>query len=153
MNERDPNCSQVLFWLFACTGLWASPTSAAVPDPVAGELHTAECVAALEVSTVELASRVKAGHEDLKLLLADRLEFGAALIGDAYLRGDRDEARSQALLATALDAQKTLSAEALSSRQMACADEARQVLAESNFISRAVVSRLAKKRMNKLLGP
>jgi len=106
----------------------------------------------LEVSTEALAKQVKAGHEELRPVLASRLEFGAAFIGDSYLRGERDEAHSQALLASALEAQKALSASALSARQVSCAVEGQKMLADSNFVSRAVVSTLAKKRMSKLLG-
>ncbi len=127
------------------------PSIAAAPVPTARELHTSECVAALEVSTDELAKQVKAGHQELRPVLASRLEFGAAFIGDSYLRGERDEARSQALLSSALEAQKALSAAELSSRQDSCAGEGQKMLAESNVVSRAVVSTLAKKRMNKLL--
>ncbi len=127
------------------------PSTAASPVPNARELHTSECVAALEVSTDELAKQVKAGHQELRPVLASRLEFGAALIGDSYLRGERHEARSQALLASALEAQKALSASELFSRQDLCAGEGQTMLANSNVVSRAVVSTLAKKRMNKLL--
>lgn len=141
------------FCLVVSAGVLASPSSATAPVPTARELHTAQCVAALEVSTEELARQVKAGHEELRPVLVSRLEFGTALIGDAYLRGERDEARSQSLLAAAIEAQKTLSDEELSARQTSCAKEGRKVLAEGNVISRAVVSRLAKRRMKKLLGP
>lgn len=140
-----------LFCFSAVVCFLALPSMAAAPVPTARELHTSECVAALEVSTDELAKQVKAGHQELRPVLASRLEFGAAFIGDSYLRGERDEARSQALLASALEAQKTLSASELLSRQDLCAGEGRQLLSDSNVVSRAVVSNLAKKRMSKLL--
>ena len=128
------------------------PSTAASPVPTARELHSAACVASLEVSTDELAKQVKAGHQELRPVLASRLEFGAAFIGDSYLRGERDEARSQALLASALEAQKALSASELLFSLDLCAGEGQTMLANSNVVSRAVVSILAKKRMNKLLG-
>jgi hypothetical protein len=123
-----------------------------VSAPSKRELHSAECVAALEVSTDELARQVKAGRADLRPLLRQRLDAGAAFIGTAYLAGDRDEARAQALLAAALKAQSALPKAELAARQVRCAQEGAKLLADSNFVGRAVVSRLAKKRMKTLLG-
>jgi len=120
--------------------------------PSKRELHSAECVAALEISTDDLARQVKAGRADLRPLLRQRLDAGAAFIGTAYLSGDRDEARAQALLAAALKAQATLPKAELAALQARCAQEGAQLLADSNFVSRAVVSRLARKRMKTLLG-
>lgn len=119
--------------------------------PSKREVHTAACVAALEVNTDDLARQVKAGRKDLQALLLQRLKAGAAFIGTAYLTGDRDEARSQALLAAALKAQAALPKAELSARQLSCAQEGAKLLAASSFIERAVVSRLADKRMKKLL--
>ena len=120
--------------------------------PSKRELNTASCVAALEVSTDELAGQVKAGRKDLQPLLRQRLDAGAAFIGTAYLNGDRDEARAQALLAAALKAQAALPKAELAARQARCAQEGAKLLADSNFFGRAVVARLAKKRMKTLLG-
>ncbi len=122
------------------------------PVPSKSELYTAECVAALEISTDELARQVKAGRADLRPLLRQRLDAGAAFIGTAYLAGDRDEARAQALLAAALKAQAALPKAELAASQARCAQEGARLLAASNFIGRAVVSQLARKRMQKLLG-
>jgi hypothetical protein len=133
-------------------GLTAVGAAAASPVPSERELHTAQCVAALEVNTDELAMQVKAGRDGLRPLLVERLNAGTAFIGAAYLKGDRDEARSQALLQAALDAQRALSASELAARQASCAQEGTTLLARSNFIERAIVSRLAEKRLNKLLG-
>lgn len=152
IGRRQIRRSCASLWLFVSGGILALPSSAAAPAPAARELHTAECVAALETSTDELARQVKAGHAELKSELLSTLEFGAAFIGDAYIRGERDEARSQSLLASAIEAQKTLSSEELSSRQTLCAEEGRTMLADGNVVSRALVSRLAKKRMRRLLG-
>jgi hypothetical protein len=126
--------------------------AAATPVPSERELHTAECVAALEANTDALALQVKAGRDGLRPLLAERLKAGTAFIGAAYMKGERDEARSQALLQAALDAQSALSTTELATRQASCAQEGAKLLAGSNFIERAIVSRLAEKRMRKLLG-
>jgi hypothetical protein len=115
--------------------------------------HTAECVAALDVNTAELARQVKAGQEELRPLLLDRLKSGAAFIGAAYLRGERDEARAKALLKDALEAQKTLPEPALAARQLACAEEGGRMLAQASFLEREVVSLFAHRRLRKLLRP
>ena len=137
-----------LAWLLLPALAWAGSEVA----PSKRELHTAACVAALEISTDELASQVKAGRKDLQPLLRQRLDAGAAFIGTAYLNGDRDEARAQALLAAALKAQTALPKAELAARQARCTQEGAKLLADSNFVGRAVVARLAKKRMQKLLG-
>jgi hypothetical protein len=133
-------------------GLTAVCAAAATAVPSERELHTAQCVAALEVNTDELALQVKAGRDGLRPLLVERLNAGTAFIGAAYLKGERDEARSQALLQAALAAQSALSTSELATRQASCAREGAKLLAGSNFIERAVVVRLAERRMKKLLG-
>lgn len=116
------------------------------------ELHTAECVASLDVKANALARQVKAGKTELRPSLFATLDAGAAFIGHAYLQGDRDEARSQALLNVALEAQKTLSDADLAARQATCGEEGTRLLAETDLIGRAIVSRLVQRRMQKLLG-
>lgn len=135
----------VLLWLGALQ------TAVAATEPTEHELHTAQCVAALEASTEELASQVKAGRADLRPELLNRLKYGAAFIGDAYLQGERDEAHAQALLKAALEAQKALPAPELSARQSGCAEEGGKLLAKADFLGRALVSHLAQRRMKKLL--
>jgi hypothetical protein len=128
----------------------AQPSHAAPPSP--RDLHAAQCVAALEVLTESLATHVKAGNEGAKPVLLSRLESGTAFVGDVYLRGDSDEAQARKLAKDALEAQKKLSDAQLAERQSACADEGAKLLAASSGLERAVVKRLAKKRMGKLLG-
>jgi hypothetical protein len=123
----------------------------ATDDPSQHELLTARCVAALEVNTEDLAAQVKAGRADLRPVLLERLKYGAAFIGDSYLRGERDEARAKGLLETALAAQKNMPEPELTARQARCAEVGAQLLANADFISRAVVSQLANKRLKKLL--
>lgn len=139
-------------WLATALLLLAVSAAAEPLVPSERERHTTECVAALEVSTEELAAQVRAGKEELRPLLLDRLRYGAAFIGRAYMNGDRDEDRSKALLDAALAAQKELPEADLHTRQLACADEGKRLLASANVIERAVVSRLASRRMKKLLG-
>ena len=138
--------------IVAVLGHSAALTLAAESTPTSRELHTSECVAALDVSTDALAEQVKAGMAELRPLLRHRLDAGAAFIGAAYVKGDRDEKRSHALLRAAIDRQKSLSEVELASRQEACAVEGAQLLAKSDVLSRVVVSRIAEKRMRKLLG-
>jgi len=137
--------------VLAAYGLCALQATAATDGATQRELHTARCVAALEVNTEELAAQVKAGRADLQPMLLDRLKYGAAFIGDSYVRGERDEARAKGFLEAALAAQKALPKTELLARQSRCAQEGAQLLANADFISRAVVSHLANKRMKKLL--
>jgi hypothetical protein len=120
--------------------------------PSARDLHAAQCVAALDVNTQSLAADVKTGKESARPVLQSRLESGAAFVGDVYLRGESDEAQARKLASEALEAQKRLTDVQLIERQNACADEGAKLLASSNFLERAVVKRLASKRMNRLLG-
>jgi hypothetical protein len=124
---------------------------AATSPPNARELHAAQCVAALEVNTEALASQVKTGDESARPLLQSRLEAGAAFIGDTYLHDDQDEKRARALAEAQLEAQKSLSQEQLAARQSACAQEGAKLLANANGFERAIVLRLVRRRMAKLL--
>jgi hypothetical protein len=142
--------------LLAATAASAEPSpstgaSATTAPASASELHAAQCVAALEVSTESLAAQVKAGQDDARGPLQSRLEAGTAFVGDAYLKGTRDEARAKGLANKALEEQKSLSATELAARQEACADEGQKLMAASNGFERAIVRQLAKKRMAKLL--
>lgn len=116
------------------------------------ELHTVECVAALEVKADELARQVKAGRTELRPSLLATLDSGAAFIGSAYLQGDRDEARWQSRLRVAHEAQRALAQAEFAVRQTRCGEEGRRLLSEANFIGRAVVSRLVERRLQKVLG-
>jgi len=125
----------------------AAPAS----EPSPRDLHAAQCVAALEVNTRDLAQQVKSGKEVSRPVLLDRLVSGTAFVGDAYLHGSSDEQQARALANQALETQKSLSAPQLAARQAACADEGAKLFASSNGLQQAVVKRLAKKRMDKLL--
>ena len=139
-------------WLVAALWWPALCGAVGVSAPTQRELHSAECVAALEISTDELARQVKAGRADLQPLLRQRLDAGAAFIGSAYQDGDRDEARAQAMMAAALESQAALPKAELAASQARCAQEGAKLLAASNVIVRAVVARLAERRMKRLLG-
>ena len=114
-------------------------------------MNATMCVAALDLSTRELAEQVKGGREDLRPVLLTRLKSGAAFIGAAYLAGDRDEGRSRASLDAALEAQKSLPESALAARQNLCEGEGARLLAGASALERAVVSRVATRRMKRLL--
>ncbi|MFZ4480569.1 MAG: hypothetical protein ACOYNZ_11840 [Rhodoferax sp.] len=120
--------------------------------PTERELHNASCIAALSVKADDLARRIRAGQPELKPLLMVTLDAGAAFIGNAYLQGDRDEARSQAQLDAALQAQKALSDVDLALRQAGCAKEGERLLSEADLLGRAVISRFSQRRLQKLLG-
>ena len=137
--------------LLAAIALLPLGATAAPDGPTDHESHTARCVAALEANTEELAAQVRAGKADLQPLLLDRLKYGAAFIGDSYIRGERDEARAKGFLNAAREAQKALPRRELTARQTLCAQEGATLLADADIVSRAVVSRLAQKRMKKLL--
>lgn len=128
----------------------AQAGSATEPSP--RDLHAAQCVAALDVNTQDLARQVKSGKEAMRPLLLERLVSGTAFVGDTYLHGDSDEKQARALANQALEAQKSLPAPELAARQAVCADEGARLFASSNSLQQAVVKRLAKKRMDKLLG-
>ena len=135
--------------LLSISGLsLAAPAS----EPSPHDLHAAQCVAALEANTQDLAQQVKSGKEASRPVLLDRLVSGTAFVGDVYLHGNSDEKQARELANKALEAQKALPAHELAARQDACADEGAKLYASSNGLQQAVVKRLAKKRMDKLLG-
>jgi hypothetical protein len=126
--------------------------TATAAAPSARDQHAAQCVAALEVNTEDLARQVKSGQEASRPLLLERLVSGTAFVGDTYLHGSSDEKQARELANRALEAQKSLPAPELAARQAACADEGAKLFASSNGLEQAIVKRLAKKRMDKLLG-
>ncbi len=138
-----------LLALLGCAGLAAAADDRA---PSERELHAAHCVATLETHSEDLADKVRAGRADLQPLLLERLESGAAFVGDAYMRGERDEARSKALKNAAHETQQSWSEAERETRQSACAVEGARLLAKANVLGRAVVSKLARNRLKKLLG-
>ncbi len=135
-----------------CLPFVAFVPAAAAPEASARDSHAAQCVAALEVHTQELAKRVLAGNEASRAVLMARLVAAAAFVGDTYLHGDSDEQQARALTEQAREAQKKLPAPELATRTAACADEGTKLYAASNSVQQVIVKRLAKKRMQKLLG-
>ncbi len=133
--------------------LFATPMAIAGSDaPTERELRTSECVAALDARSEELARQVKTGQSESRALLVSTLEAGAAFIGQAYLQGDRDEARSQSQLAAAQQAQRKLSDSDLATRQASCLLEGTRLLSQTDAIGRFVISRLVQRRLQKLVG-
>lgn len=124
---------------------------AAHADPTPRDLHAARCVAALEVETEQLAQEVKSGKEASRQRLLERLLAGTAIVGDTYLHGNSNEQEARQLANQALEAQKSLSAGELAARQLTCAEEGSKLFESSNALQKAIVTRLAKKRMAKLL--
>ena len=101
------------------------------------------------------ATRKRVGPSRLVTIFAlssSRLTQGAAFVGDSYLHGAANEAQARALIDQAELDQRKLPPAELAARQAACASEATRLLARSNPLERAVVKRLARKRMDKLLG-
>ena len=126
--------------------------AASGPEPTARELHTADCIAALERRSEDLAQQVKAGQSEQRAALQGTLDAAAAFIGHAYLQGDRDQERLEKLKDAALQAHKTLTGAELATRQNSCTQEGGRLLAEADIIARFVVSRLAARQMKRLLG-
>jgi len=140
-----------LLLLAAAIGLSASQVLALAAGPSEQELHTAQCVAALEASTDELAAQVKSGRAEVQPELLVQLKAGAAFIGDSYLHGERDEARARSQLEAALETQKSLAAGELAARQSGCAEEGARLLAKADPLGRVIVSQVAARRMKKML--
>ncbi len=147
--RRSSPLGALLALLWAWAGAHAAPDTAAAPS--ARELHTAQCVAALDVATDDLAAQVRGGDKSLQPLLLSRLQSGGAFIGKAFLAGERDAAYSKQLHEEALEAQKSLSDAQRAQRQAECHDEGTRLLAAANPIERALVQRMASKRMRHLL--
>ena len=140
------------FAVLASVSALAAPEMTATPAPASEpEANKAMYVAALDLSTRELAEQVKGGRDDLRPFLPTRLKTGAAFIGAAYLAGDQDEGRSHALLNTAREAQKAISESELAARQASCDGEGARLLVGASALERAVMSRIAAKRMKRLL--
>jgi hypothetical protein len=142
--------TSVLNTLAAAVLALAAGAHAAEPTPQ--DRHAAKCVAALEASADDLVRQVKAGRDAARQPLLERLTVGAAFIGDTYLHGSANEDQARALIDQAEAAQRSLSAAELAARQAACASEGARLLANANALQRAVVKRLARKRMDRLLG-
>jgi hypothetical protein len=115
------------------------------------EIHTAGCVAALDLSTRQLAEQVRAGHNEARPVLLGPLKSGAAFVVASYLAGDRDEGRSRAVLDSALAAKKELPESEIVRSQAMCTDEGARLFAGANPREREEVSRVAAKRMTRLL--
>ncbi len=143
----------LLVALLSLAGISLAHAQASAPDatPSARDQHAAVCVAALEVSTEDLAKEVKAGKEASRPLLLDRLISGTSFVGDVYLHGLGDEKQARALADRALEDQKRLTPAELAARQLVCAAEGAKLYSDSNGLERVIVKRLANKRMDKLL--
>jgi hypothetical protein len=139
-----------LMFVALLAALPAGPALAA--EPSARDLRAAQCVAALDASTHDLAAQVRAGNSASRRLLMDRLVSGAAFIGDSYLHGRVNEDQARQLTDQAREAQRKLPAPELAARQTSCADEGGKLYAAGNSLQQAVVKRLAKRRMERLLG-
>ena len=110
----------------------------AADQPSAHDLHAAQCVAALEVNTENLAQEVKSGKEASRQLLLDRLVSGTAFVGDVYLHGDSNEQQARDLANKALEAQKSLTPTQLEVRQLACATEGTKLYQSGNALERGL---------------
>jgi hypothetical protein len=132
--------------------LAGTATTALAGEPSPRDRHAARCVAALDASADDLVRQVKAGQEAARKPLLDRLTAGASFIGEAYLHGDASESQARALVDQAEVEQRRLPPAELAARQTACASEGARLLAAANALERAVVKRVARKRMDRLLG-
>lgn len=112
----------------------------------------ADCVAVMQSRADELARQVKAGDTGQQAALRVELQRAAALIGRAYLDGERDEADAKARLKAAQDHQGTRSDTQREALHAACERRADAELATANVLQRFIVERVAQARMNRMLG-
>lgn len=151
LAHRAPAAPAALALALAAVAL-SVLTAPARAEPSARDRHAARCVAALDASTDDLVRQVKAGQDAARKPLLDRLTAGASFIGEAYLHGDASESQARALVDQAEIEQRRLSPAELAARQAACASEGARLLAAANALERAVIKRVARRRMDRLLG-
>ena len=130
----------------AWTGAAPAATHA-TPDEMAA------CVAAMQVQAEEWAAAVRAGDAGLEKTLLAELERASALMGRSYLDGAHDEADAKARLKAARDAQAGWPREQREALRLSCDARANAELAASNFLQRALVQRMARKRLQTMLKP
>jgi hypothetical protein len=129
-----------------CVG--APPPAAPSPQ----ELHAAQCAAALETSADALARQVRAGKKEMRQTVLETLQGGIAFFSAAYLEGGAQERRAQRLATEARAVQVHLPVADLVALQGTCLDEGRKLFMGAGGLERAVVSRHADLRMEKLVG-
>jgi len=123
-------------------------------DPQDAYDDTANCIAAMESIAEELARQVKAGDATREPELRIELRRGAALIGRTYLDGLHDEHEARARLEAARERQKTWDEARRNSVRKTCRRRADAELAAASGIERAVVDRVAERKLQRMLsGP
>ncbi|MBC7699141.1 hypothetical protein [Aquabacterium sp.] len=129
------------------SSIMATTALAAEPNP--SHEHRAACVAALTTQAEPLAARLKTGDRSVEAELLKLTQSGFALIGIAYQDGLRKPEADQ-LLDAAKQAQKSMSAPALSQLQASCRLEGAQVLTDANALERFLVNSAAQRRVKRI---
>jgi hypothetical protein len=122
-------------------------TGAARAAPTAE--HAAACVAALQADAEQMARQFRDGHPEIEPALAHRVEQAFAFIGVAYKQG-LAQPDADRLLKAAEKAQSELTRAELAARQAACASEGSELLKQASGLERALVTRAAQRRIDKL---
>lgn len=132
----------------------AAADALAVPPAEASpqEAHAAQCAAALDASADALARQARAGKKELRRPVQETLQGGIAFFAAAYVEGGAAARRAQHLAAQARAPQAKMTPAELAALQAGCLDEGRKLFTGADGLTRAVVSRQADLRLERLLG-
>lgn len=136
----------------ACLATVETALALAPPAPTPEQAHAAQCAAALEASAEVLARQVRTGKKELRASVQENLQGSLAFFASAYVDGGAAERRARQLAAQARSAQAKMPPAELSALQGSCFDEGRQRFIGADGLTRAVLSRHADLRLEKLLG-
>ncbi|MDE2402487.1 MAG: hypothetical protein KGL90_12555 [Burkholderiales bacterium] len=123
----------------------AFQVQAAAPSPE----RVAECVAALTTEAEPLAKKSRQGDAAADAQLTPLVNSAFSFIASAYKQGV-GQAKADALLAEAKKAQVQMPAQDLSTLQGNCLKEGTLLMANANFIERAIIERAARARIERL---
>jgi hypothetical protein len=141
--------------LGAATALSCLPAAAAdagtpAPDPFFE--RSSACVAVMKADLLALTERYQSGEPAVRADIERLTELGFSFVGTAYKRGLRkplaDKLLDEAERVQVLQAPVTLQALSTS-----CQAEGARLLAEANFLERALVRNRARARVDDLLAP
>ena len=136
----------------ACLLAVAMTPVAAEPVPAAAHAHASDCVAVLKREVTALVPRYQDGQEGVRADIEQLTRWGFAFVGTAYKQGLRNPQADQ-MLEAAERAQASLPEAALQALSQTCRNEGAHLLAQANFVERALVNNRAKARVAKLLRP
>ena len=140
--------------MFAATalvllGLTAGPARADDDNDEAFYRRASECAAALQFDQLALVARARSGEKNLRPALFDLTKLGFAYVGEAYLKGLRDQ-RGSDMLKAATARQKDWPAARHKALVAECRAEAQKVYDNAGIWKWAVDSK-ANKRVDRFL--